>query len=139
HVSGRSGFSIEDFADDPGVVRGRASGEVLKSSFVKSEVGGGPDMLLEGVARDLPDRGVASDGYFINTVLSVDHERSRGAELGERMGHERGGLCRGRSKDLEAGAGWVRQRSDEVEHGAELQIAPHRLSVLHRGMECGGE
>ncbi len=62
-----------------------------------------------------------------------------GPEPRERPGHERGAVRLGHPHDLTAHARRVGERSEQVHHGPDRELAADRAGVLHGGMERGRE
>ena len=90
--------------------------------------------LDDAAAGDVVDHASAIEGQLVDAG-AVDDERPLGAEDARHLGDawRSGGV--GDPDDGPRGARGVRERADQVERGADADLAPGRAGVAHRGVE----
>ena len=79
----------------------------------------------------------AGDSDFIQAIESMHHQRAMQSQHAQRFGQLFDQIERIHSHDLPRSARRIGERAEQIEHGAQAQLAPHGLHLLHRGCRSG--
>src|ERR1700691_547479 len=92
---------------------------------------------MKGAAFQLDDLGRRGDGDLVEAVEAVRHPNALGAEIPQHFGHrlEPGG--REDANELAFDAGWIGERSKQIEDRAGAELDPRRTDMAHRRMMGG--
>ena len=102
-----------------------------------------PDRLWgDGESTDLPipvfgDIGRTGGGDLVQTVMTVHHPNTFGAQTPQNLGQWLHPVCREDADHLTAGTGWIRQRSQQVEDGADAKLGTDGHDMAHGTVVTG--
>src|SRR6185437_4077235 len=132
-------FSLQNFANDGGVVGCVAAGDGLQAGAGKAELLRRHFIAAHAALAHLGHASRRRYGDFIQAIIPVNHQGAMHAQHAERFRqflHQIGGV---NTHHLGGGGGRVGERAEQIEYSAQAQFAARGLHVFHGRVHGGGE
>jgi hypothetical protein len=128
----------QDFVDDLGVVCSIAAANGFDGRAAQAEIFGRDGVAAHSAIAQFGDVRFATDGNFVQAIGAVNHQRALHAQFAESLGDELGEACVVHADNLRGCPGGIGQRAEQVEDGADAQLAARGNGVTRGGVHRGG-
>lgn len=138
-IVGRAGFTLENAADNGGVVVSVATLQRFERRAVQAKIFGSDGKTANFAVAHFGDLCLAGERDFIEAAGAVENESAFDAEIGEGSGDEIDQVSGENAKDLGLCGGGIGERAEKIEDGAVGDQVARGRGMFGSGMSGGGE